>query len=185
MRYARRPRRPRYSLGALLMTHLPLFDDSWPDWIVLIKKLVHTPQAKKWCALPYPNHPKGCPKDVKKCSRGGYYITDVLDLQQPHYFIYSEFNLAAHMARMLRRHPHWTERQQRNVLYWQSASRKQLKDRVTTALRLTRCGSVTTCPESYGVNVYATARNSGLILEPIKTLKTCRHIALIGFKGRV
>ena len=63
---------------------------------------------------------------------------------------------------------------------WQSKSRKQLKDRILLAYRYVGSRWATTCPESYGVNVYATARVSGLILEPIKTLKTCRHVALLG-----
>ncbi len=40
--------------------------------------------------------------------------------------------------------------------------------------------TITTCPEGMGVNVYATARAHGLILEKIRDLKMCRHIALIG-----
>ncbi len=171
-----------------MIDHLPLFNesDSWPDWIVPIKKLIHTPKAKEWCTLPYPNHPRGCPKDVKKCSRGNQYITDVLDLQKPHYFIHSEFDLAAHMAKMLERHPHWTERQCHCVLYWQGTSRAQLKNRIIAALRLTRCRWVTACPEAFGVNVFATiqkrSNKTGLILDPTATIETCRHVALIGSK---
>lgn len=153
-----------------------------PHYIIKVKKLVHTPKTKTWCSLPYPNHPKGCPKNVEECNNGKY-ITDVINLNKSIYFVYSEFNLFKHMLKMKERHPHWTKRQCKNVLYWQSTSRKQLKERTIKAIQLTNTTYLTYCPESLGVNVYTTARNSGFILEPIKSLKICRHISLIGFSS--
>ena len=150
-------------------------------WIIPVKRLIHTPQAKTWCKIKYHQHAKGCPKDVNECSRGGLYITDIIDIERPMFLVHSEFNLEAWEQKMAERHPEWTKRQCRNLLYWQSKSRKQLKERVSLTYRY-NVGFQwsTTCPESYGVNVYATARVSGLILEPIKTLKVCRHVALLG-----
>ena len=149
-------------------------------WIIPVTKLIHTPKAKTWCTIKYHQHAKGCPKNVDECSQGGYYITDVLDVEKPMWLVHSEFDLEAWGQKMADRHPEWTRRQCRNVLYWQPKSRKQLKERMLFACRCVDFRWATTCPEAYGVNVYATARISGLILEPIKALKVCRHVALLG-----
>ncbi len=42
--------------------------------------------------------------------------------------------------------------------------------------------AVLTCPEAHGVNVYATCFCSGLKIQKIKNIITCRHIALVGFR---
>jgi hypothetical protein len=108
------------------------------------------------------------------------------DLQKSLWLVCSEFDLEQHAAKMKTLNPHWSDRQCRCVLYWQSRSRKQLKKRATDAvffLGIERNFSITYCPEGMGVNVYATARLSGLSLEPIRRLGTCRHVALLGFSG--
>jgi len=110
------------------------------------------------------------------------FILDVLDTNKPTYIAFSTFDLAAHVAKMKDRHPDWTDRQLKNVLYWQPASRKLLREKIKLAQDMTECDLVITCPEAMGVNVYMTCRVSGLILEPIKYLNTCHHVALVGFK---
>ena len=154
-----------------------------PNYIIPIKKLVHAPKIKTWCKLPYPNHPKGCPKNVEECSNGNQYITDILKMNKPMYFVYSEFNLRRHMLKMKRKYPHWTKRQCKNVRYWQGTSRKQLKERTIKALEITNCQWVTYCPEAYGVNVFETAELSKFILDPTRKIKFCHHISLIGFSS--
>lgn len=154
--------------------------------IVSVKKLIHYLKVKDWCALPYPGHPKGCPNYGKKekCPPQSPYVTDIFDLTKKLYFVYSEFDLAAHMEEMKQRHPHWTERQLRNVLYWQNTSKKEARGLAQKAMRSLKADVYTLMGESLGVHLYATCRLSGLKLEKIKGLKVCHHVALIGWKRR-
>lgn len=156
-------------------------------WVIPVKTLIWSKETRKWCGLKYPNHPKGCPNWKTRCPERGPYVDSLLDLKKPMWIVHSEFDLAGHVEKMRGRHPKWTERQLRNVLYWQSQSRKQLRTRVAIAIRLLipRINYVLPGAEYSGVNVYVTALKSGLKLERIKDLKTCRHIAILGTrKGR-
>ena len=147
-----------------------------------------TPRSSKWCQIPYPNHPKGCPNHGRKgCPPEADPLCHVLDLTRPMYFVHSEFDLQAHIERMKVAHPQWSEKQLRNVLYWQGTSRKQLRARVAVAEKEKGTNITLYCPEAHGVNVYTSARWYGLKLEQIKGLKTCRHVALLGFslRGRI
>lgn len=155
-----------------------------PYGIIEVVRIVHNRDIGKWCQLPYPNHPKGCPKfnNDDGCPPKAPFITEVLDLRRPVYIAFSEFNLHAHVEKMRSKFPKWTERQCRCVLYWQETSRKQMRERAKLAQWITGADRVLTCPEAYGVNVYATCLIAGRKLQRIKHLTTCRHIALIGFK---
>lgn len=156
-------------------------------WIIPVKNLVWTRKARYWCGLTYPNHPKGCPNWKVRCPERGPFVDALMDLKKPMWIVHSEFDLVGHVERMRVRHPKWTERQLRNVLYWQNTSRKQLRTRVAIAIRLLipRINYVLPGAEYAGVNVYATAFKSGLKLERISELKTCRHVAILGTrKGR-
>ena len=168
----------------------PYYETELPKWLIPVKRLVLMKGFDcGWlCVLPYPNHPKGCPNfyikpDCPPFSYSAYSFFGMNEKKQ-FYLVHSEFNLEAHAAKIKQRHPYWTERQCKNVLYWQGTSRKQLKGRVSEALNILGGEwNVTDCPESMGVNVYVTARLSGLKLERIRYLKMCRHIALLGNTG--
>jgi len=149
-----------------------------------VKKLIITSKSGDWCKIPYPGHPKGCPNYGKsaKCPPNAPRLEEYLDTSRSLFLVHSEFDLTTHAARMKRLHPNWSERQCRCVLYWQPASRKQLKERVTTVMREYGLNCATACPEAMGLNVYATARLAGLKLEKIRNLSTCRHFALIGYR---
>lgn len=153
-------------------------------FIYPISKLVLNDQTGEWCKIPYPGHPKGCPNydKVDRCPPRAPKIEDFFDISTPMYLVHSEFDLAAHQDRMLSLHPEWSDRQCRCVLYWQPKSRKQLKERSAEAMKFLGLDGVAMVPEAMGLNVYATARLSGLHLERIRDLKTCRHVALIGHK---
>jgi len=157
-----------------------------PHWILRIRKLVHKPEVRDWCKLPYRNHKYGCPNYGKKkeCPPQSKYITDLVDINKPMYLVFSEFNLEKHIEKMRKRHPHWTEYQLRNVLYWQPTSKKQMKERSAKARWIIGTEVALYLPESHGVHVYATAFHSGLKLEKIKDIKTNRHIALLGYKRK-
>ena len=153
-------------------------------------KIVLSKKTGDWCLIPYHGHPKGCPNygrvgcppigaDPKKTFRERI-ITPV-------YMVYSEFDLKAHMKRMQKKHPDWSERQLRCVLYWQNTSRKQLRERVAHVILTSGFEKHYTitlyCPEAYGMNVYATAQKHGFKLERIRHLETCHHIAIVGGVG--
>jgi len=151
-------------------------------FIYEVPKLVHTPKMRELCTLPYPNHPKGCPMVGKKniCPPFAPYVIDFFDLTKSIYIVHSEFDLESHAAEMKKRHPHWSDRQARCLLYWQGKSRKQLKERVTWAMMKKNADKVTYCPEAMGVNVFVTCRLSGLHLDKTRSISICRHVALIG-----
>ena len=125
------------------------------------------PSVQSLCAMPYPNHPKGCPNFRHKagCPPGVELFDRVYDLEAPVFVVYNVFDLAAHVAAMRERHPSWTERQLACCLYWQPRARKSLAEeakrfaREHPGLRLDRC------PEARGVDVTETMRLAGVELE--------------------
>lgn len=153
-------------------------------YIIKLKRLIVSEKTGEWCKIPYPNHPKGCPKygNDKACPPHAPKLDEFFDLSKPLYFVHSEFNLKAHVERMKQKYKLWSDRQCRCVLYWQGTSRKQLRERAEEAAWSLGTNAITACPEGMGVNVYATARVSGLCLQRIRGLKICRHIAMIGFQ---
>lgn len=154
-----------------------------PPWIYRVKRLVTTDQTNKWCRLPYPGHPKGCPNwGIKKgCPPEDPRILEKrFELASPLYLVASWFNVEAHARRMKDIHPTWSERQCRCVLYWQGTSRAELYARINIARRMLDVDMHSTCPEGLWVNVYATARLAGLKLGKIRDLKVCQHVALLG-----
>lgn len=145
--------------------------------------------TKQLCFLPYCGHPKGCPNAYGKCwGRRGQIspkrIDKIINIDKPMYIVHSEFNVELFVDKMRRKHPNWSDRQCRNLLYWQGTSRAQLKERVGILMEKMDSSTklVVKVPEYFGVNVYATCDKVGLILDKIKGLKVCRHIALIGEK---
>jgi len=151
-----------------------------PPWIIPIKRIVYLVQDSIfWCARPYPNHPKGCPNYNKK-TRCPPFVRRLDETMNGKYIVHSEFSLKAHAEKMKVRHPAWTDRQCRNLLYWQGTSRKQLKERVKAAMRLTNSNKAAFIPEAQGVNVFATCAIAGLRLDKTKRIHICRHVAIIG-----
>lgn len=160
-------------------------NDNLPYWIVPVKIMIHSKAVRTWCKLPYPGHKHGCPMYGKKdgCPPNVPYVTEVLDLDKPVWFVYSEFDLSAHVGNMRAKHPLWSERQLRCCLYWQRKSRNQLLHRVCEAKGFyVNANFYTLIPEALGINVYRTCGINGVKLEPIRTLKTCRHVAFLGSK---
>lgn len=121
------------------------------------------------CFKPYPGHPHGCPAAGKtdRCPPLAPDFDKAFDLSRPVYAVVNEFDLGAHATRMLAKHPKWSDRQCRCVLYWQGTARKQLKEKIEKVLAnpaLAGYGS-TWCPEGMGVNVTETMKAAGVVLE--------------------
>ena len=155
-----------------------------PFYVYPIKEVVFGEYIKHWCALPYPNHKKGCPNYNKHpdCPPNSPDFSDFFDVLEGLWVVHSNFNLKAHSEYMKRKHPKWTDRQCRNVLYWQSRSKKQMKERVKEASVLFGTNQVHYFPEALGVHMYVTCLKAGLKLERIKDITECKHTAMIGFK---
>ena len=124
-------------------------------------------RVRDLCTRPYPGHPHGCPNYGKRrtCPPGAPLIWQTLDTTRPIYAIWNRFGLAAHVARMLRKHPTWSDRQLRNCLYWQGTARKQLRTEIERFLDDRPYQRVLTCPEACGVNVTATMAGVGVRLD--------------------
>ena len=154
-----------------------------PEWIVPIKELIISDKVADWCRMQYPGHPKGCPNYGKnsKCPPDAPHITEYFDINKQLYLVHSEFDLKSHAEMMKEKHPEWSDRQCRCLLYWQSRSRKQMKERAELAIKLLRTDRVTACPEAMGVNVFVTALLSGLKLDRTRNINISRHVTLIGF----
>lgn len=152
------------------------------SYVYPVKRLVFVPDPGKLCRRPYPGHRKGCPKfgDDDQCPPNTPKFWDFFHPDKPFCLVHSEFNLEAHAAGMKEKRPYWSDRQCRCVLYWQSRSRAQLTERILEAMPSERV-IYSMCPEGMGLNVFATAKLAGLRLEPIKGLKTCRHVALVQY----
>jgi len=132
--------------------------------MIELEDVVYDERARNgtWCCLPYPNHKKGCPNFPKCISER----PDFLSLPNKKWVaITEEFDLKKHARRMKEKHPHWTERQCRNVLYWQNGVRSRLKKK---AMKIYHplCGDILLdIPEANGVNVFATMAKNGVLLK--------------------
>lgn len=150
--------------------------------IVEVKELRINYKAREWCKLPYPNHPRGCPNygKHKECPPQApkLFLAEVKEKKL--FLIYEMFNMAEHEQTMLSRHPWWTTRQARNLLYWQGKVRKRLKQACLEFLGLFENSFIMTCPEARGVNVITTAQLTGLPVT-VKAYPTVYKIALAGY----
>lgn len=150
-----------------------------------ITQIVYSNKVGEWCQLPYPGHPKGCPNHGIKtgCPPGAPNIEDYFDFRKPLFMVIHEFDLATYAAKMKAKHPKWSDRQCRCVLYWQNGSRKRLKDEAGRLMVENRLNTITLCPEGMGMNVFATAALHGVHLERTRNISVCRHVAIVGAKA--
>lgn len=144
-------------------------------------QLILNSHVRSWCELPYPNHPKGCPNYNKKpeCPPNAPLINNFINLNKSIWFISIKFNIENHANQMKEKHPHWTKKQCRCVLYWQNTVRKNLKDSCILFCKNTQ-RIFTLIPEAMGVYVIKTAKRIGI---PIRTKPKdiIFKIALIGY----
>jgi len=147
-------------------------------------KLIIDPRAHSrvngepaWCELPYPGHKKGCPNYGKGCPLPK--VDVYFDLTMPHWFAIHRFDLKAHVERMRDKHPEWSDRQCRCVLYWQNGVRKSLNIECSDFILQHRGLVYHKIPEAMGVNVILTMKiiDQQIIIKPID--EVCK-VALIG-----
>ena len=146
--------------------------------IIPLTEVSYDPKARdgRWCMLPYPNHPHGCPK-FPTCPMGK---KDFLDYEGYDWFaVIEEFDLKSHADRMREKHPQWTERQCRNLLYWQNGVRSRLKKKAEKLAMPFMGDVILDIPEANGVNIFETMANHGVIIERDKPMKI-KKIMLVG-----
>lgn len=150
------------------------------------KNIVINYSVRDLCFKPYPNHPKGCPNYGKRgfCPPRCPKLEDYFDISQGLWIVWIEFDFAAHRRKMLKKHPNWSQRQIDCCLYWQGTANKKLREEVADAeYYLQGRGSWKTalCPEAMGMNVTATMKKLGVILEwPPQNV--VRKVAIIGIR---
>ena len=154
---------------------------------VFTKKVVVDSTVRELCGRPYPNHPKGCPNHHKRamCPPRCLFLEDYYDISKGFYVIWIEFNIGAHIRRMAERHPNWSQRQKECCLYWQGTANKMLREEILKTELILPKGNWKTsyCPEAMGVNVTATMKNLGVILEwPPQEI--VRKVAIIGIRKK-
>ena len=139
----------------------------------------HTAQ---WCQLPYPDHPNGCPQYGQRdcCPPQAPSIDDFIDLARQHWFLITEFDLAQYLKTMAEKHPDWTPKRLRCLLYWQGSIRKEQRDNIAVFHTEHTGTAHTLLPEAMGVNVLATLTHVGIEVEKHPETKILK-VALVGY----
>lgn len=147
-----------------------------------VKRLIINSETRKWCKLPYPQHPYGCPNYGRpKCPPRYPLFNKILDLEKPIYIVAIRFDLENHAERIKTLHPEWNDRQCRNLRYWQGTVNKKLKEEVNKILAEGKLGDKAEFgPEAAGVNAHLTCYYSGIKLK-WPPGKYVYKLALIGF----
>ena len=75
-------------------------------------KPVFDAKVRELCTRPYPLHPKGCPNFGARasCPPDAPLLELLLQPGEPVWAAYNVFNLAAHVERLRKIHPDWSER---------------------------------------------------------------------------
>jgi len=150
--------------------------------IVLIDPVIDY-TVRALCLQPYPLHPNGCPNvgHCDRCPPTAPLYDEYFDLSYPTYAVINEFDFKSHVEKMKLKHPTWSERQLKCVLYWQGSARKQLNKEVEKWLKYPMCGGFesTKCPEGMGVDVTETLKRVGIELEwPVERI--ARQVVFLG-----
>ena len=135
--------------------------------------------VREYCTLPYPGHKKGCPMfgKRKECPPQAPLFDKHFDMTKPIFAAICEFDIWKHAVRMFNKHPHWTDKQCRNPLYWQNSVRKMLKE---FCEEFCREGLVyTLIPEAMGMDVVKTMAKADVKIEFPPNI-IVRKVAIIG-----
>lgn len=127
-----------------------------------------------WCQTKYARHPKGCP-NFPKCIETR---PDFKTLPDMHWFaVIVAFDMGGHIAKMRTLYAKWTDKQCRNLLYWQQTVRAELRRGVE---KLGEPGDIVLdIPEANGVNVFSTMFRAGISIDPKARTKVIK-VMLVG-----
>lgn len=133
-------------------------------FIIPLSKVAIESKVQDWCKLPYPDHPKGCPNYGKvNCPPTTKLLNEFAS--PPYTLLAVRFDFESYLKTMKEKHPNWSERQLRNLLFWQGAVDKQLKDFSEEQQRKIPNSRIIYKPEAYGVNLFVTCMLAGIRLE--------------------
>lgn len=134
--------------------------------IVPLTEVIYDLRARDgtWCQAEYPNHKKGCP-NFPKCIHDRPDFKSLNPESLHWYAVVEEFDLAAQAVKMKEKHPKWSERQTRNLLYWQNGVRKRLFIKAMKICVPLVGDVLLSIPEANGVNVFATMAKHGVFLK--------------------
>lgn len=136
----------------------------------------------QWCQLPYPGHPRGCPNYGKRgvCPPFAPAVTDFFNLQKRHWFLITEFPFGQYLEQMRDKHPSWSERRLRCLLYWQGHVRKIQYQQIDKFRSQSPDTVFSLLPEAMGINVILTLIRFGVDIE-VKPQKKVLKVALVGY----
>lgn len=85
-------------------------------------------KVRKWCALPYPNHKKGCPNYDKKdtCPNKIPLMEDLTEKYRYFYLLTADFDFKEYKNRRKNDNESLSEVQVKNLLYWQKTVKNVL-----------------------------------------------------------
>jgi len=146
--------------------------------IIKLNKIIGGEYVRKWCRLPYPNYPKGCPMYGTRdsCPPKASMWHELIEA--PYFLVYQEFDLAAQAERMRDRHPEWSEKMCRNSRYWQKGLMKRLMREAEDFLILFPEGRILGRPEANGIFVMAMALQNGIEIKRIPKDKVIKIVVI-------
>lgn len=149
--------------------------------IFQLKKVILSNKTRTWCKLPYPDHPKGCPNynQRKICPPKAPLFKQII--KPPYTLVAVKFNLEKHVKKIKAKHPNWSNKQARCVLYWQNKVNKKLKQLSEETASKIRNSIILYKPEANGVNLFKTCKKIGLTLRP-NPQKILWKMSIIGTK---
>lgn len=144
-------------------------------------KLYLDDRVGKWCQLPYPNHPSGCPNHGKKshCPPLAPIAYDFFDFNKRLWFLITDFDFASYIEAMQIAHPLWSERRLRCLLYWQGQIRAIQRQQIANFRQEHPDVVFTQLPEAMHINVFLTLRHLKIEFET-NPKKRVLKVALIG-----
>ncbi len=130
-----------------------------------------------WCMLPYPNHPKGCPK-FPKCPLEHIDLGAVRFSDLKWFAVIEEFDLKAQAKKMQLRFPKWSDRKCRNLIYWQKGVMSRLYEKACSPMANLEGDILLDIPEACGVNVFETMAKVGIVIDRHPDI--VRKVMLVG-----
>jgi predicted metal-binding protein len=141
------------------------------------------------CWKPYRGHARGCPNWKRKagCPPGVRPIRFLIDLERSVYVAVNEFDLEAHCRMMAARHPGWSPAQCTNIRHWQATAWREWRK----GFALWRADNSWAsellpldCAEAARVNLTATCKTAGIVLEwpgHLEDFRIVRQVVLLGY----
>lgn len=141
-------------------------------------------RAKNWCKLPYPAHKDGCPNYNKNklCPPNSPDVDKFIKIYRKHWFIVEYFNIKEFENKMKIKHPEWSKKQCRCLLYWQKGVKSRLTKKALKFINGNDELIYTLLPEALGVHVFKTAESLKIPIEK-KPKDWIIKIALVGYKN--